>query len=824
MARLVAAVGAVVALAASACSYETRRFTFEVDPLFDTAQSSRVYDRNGTLIVELRGEQNRTDVTSIGLVPKLVRNAVIAIEDERFYEHDGVDLKAILRATRSNVSSGGVAEGASTITQQYVGNIFLDRSEVSASRKLTEIFMARRFEQQFTKDFILLRYLNWVYFGNGAYGIEAASRQYFGAPDCVGTRSARPGRDCLKVSELTLPQAALLAGLIQRPSAFDPYRNPVGARKRRNLVLDRMLANEMITEAEHAEAVDEPLVLVDDVPLLEERYPAAYFVEDVKQWFLGNPDFGPTREARTKLLFQGGLEIRTTIDLKLQAAAEAAVEAILPDNGVNPDAAAVTLGVGGEVDGHILAMVGGRDFFGGDPDAKFNLASGKGRQAGSAMKPIALATALNSGFSVTETYDAPNELEIDRLQVCGPVWKIRGGRGSTPEAPVRVSLVQATRSSINTVYAQLMIDIRPSNFVRMSEQLGIGKDRIAPVCAAVLGTEDVNMVELASVYSTFARSGLRVDPVTVTSIRRSDGTSLYEHRSDPLRALDRAVADQIAWVLEGAVASGTGTRAQFGRPAAGKTGTAQNFADAAFAGFTPQRATAVWVGFPEAQIPMVPPVTDIRVFGGTYPAMIWREIMIAAHADIAAADFPIPPPSPPPVTEPPQPDTVEVPDLIGREWDPELLAAELAELSFGVNPVEVPSQVFPAGTVMGQAPVGGSLRPEGAVITVEVAFTPETPTAVAVPAVVDLTEAEARQVLTGEGLGVEAVVQNAGEIEGEISPGVVWRQEPLPGTALAPGQLVTLWVTPAPRPEPEPDDPTTPTLPPEQPAPTNSAP
>ena len=227
--------------------------------------------------------------------------------------------------------------------------------------------------------------------------------------------------------------------------------------------------------------------------------------------------------------------------------------------------------------------------------------------------------------------------------------------------------------------------------------------------------------------------------MTVTSIRRSDGTSLYEHRSDPQRALDRAVADQIAWVLEGAVASGTGTRAQFGRPAAGKTGTAQNFADAAFAGFTPQRATAVWVGFPEAQIPMVPPVTDIRVFGGTYPAMIWREIMTAAHADIEAADFPTPPPSPPPVTEPLQPDTVEVPDLVGRQWDPELLRAELGELSFVINAVEVASQVFPAGTVMGQAPVGGSLWPEGAVITVEVAFTSETPAVVAVPAVVDLT-------------------------------------------------------------------------------------
>ena len=259
---------------AASCSAETPDFEFDVGVLA-TAQSSRVYDRNGTLITELRGEQRRTDVTHLELVPEVVRNAVVAIEDERFYEHDGVDLKAILRAARSNVAAGGISQGGSTITQQYVGNVFLDRSEQTATRKIEEFFMARRFEQFFTKDFILLRYLNWVYFGNGAYGIEAASRQYFGAPACeLTTTAAERGQGaCLKVSELTLDQAALLAGLIQRPSAFDPYRNPQDARRRRNLVLERMLANEFITVLEYEQAVDQPIVLIEDVPILEERYP-----------------------------------------------------------------------------------------------------------------------------------------------------------------------------------------------------------------------------------------------------------------------------------------------------------------------------------------------------------------------------------------------------------------------------------------------------------------------------------------------------------------------------------------------------------------------
>ena len=572
-----AVAGVVLALLATGCSYELRDVTFDVEKLA-TAQSSRVYDRNGVLITELRGEQRRTDVTDIALVPEVVRNAVVAIEDERFYEHDGADLKAILRAARSNVAAGGISQGGSTITQQYVGNVFLDRSEETLTRKIEEFFMARRFEQFFTKDFILLRYLNWVYFGNGAYGIEAAARQYFGAPACelATTAAERGSESCLKVTELRLEQAALLAGLIQRPSAFDPYRNPQDARRRRNLVLDRMLVNGFITLEEHDRAYNEPIVLIEDIPILEVRYPAAHFVEDVKQWFLDNDAFGPTRDYRTQLLFEGGLDIHTTIDLGLQARAEAAVEAILPHNDINPDAAATVLGLGAAEDGHVLAMVGGRDFFGDAEDAKFNLASGKGRQAGSAMKPIALATALTRGLSVTKTYDAPDEMEIDRPDVCGPLWTIRGGLGSEPETPVAASLIQATQRSINTVYAQLMVDIRPANFVTMAETLGLDPSSIAPVCAGVLGTEDVNTVELANMFSTFARSGRRTEPVLVTSVIEPDGTALYRHvhRQRARAGLRHRQPDHL--VLQGSITQGTGHRAAIDRPAAGKTGTAQN--------------------------------------------------------------------------------------------------------------------------------------------------------------------------------------------------------------------------------------------------------
>ena len=384
MRRLSLALVAVLFVATS-CSVETKDFDalfgddFNIDAL-ETAQSSRVYDRNGTLITELRGEQNRTDV-GIDEIPELVQNAVVAIEDERFWVHDGVDLKAILRAARSNVSAGGIAQGGSTITQQYVGNVFLDRSEQTGSRKVEEIFMARRFEQRYTKEFILEKYLNWVYFGNGAYGVEAAARTYFGPPTCERqTRASETDdRECLKITELTIVEAATIAGLIQAPGRFNPYINYEAARDRRDLVLLRMYANDYITEEEYETALLQPIDLVEDVPILEEEYPAAHFVEDVKQWFLDNPRFGATREERIALLFEGGLDIYTTIDLDLQAEAEAAVERVLPqtaaDGSFNPDAAAVVMGVTPADDGHILAMVGGRDFFGADDDAKFNLAN-----------------------------------------------------------------------------------------------------------------------------------------------------------------------------------------------------------------------------------------------------------------------------------------------------------------------------------------------------------------------------------------------------------------------------------------------------------------
>ncbi len=795
-------------LIASACSVETKDFDtlfgadFSVDAL-ETAQSSRVWDRNGVLITELRGEQNRTDI-SFDEIPPVMYNAVVAIEDERFWDHAGVDLKAIMRAARSNVTAGGISQGGSTITQQYVGNVFLDRKDQTGGRKVEEIFMARRFEQRYTKEFILEKYLNWVYFGNGAYGVEAAARTYFGSPNCARQSliSGVDNLDCLKVTELTIVQAATIAGLIQAPGRFDPYRNYEGARDRRDLVLLRMYANEYITQDEYEAALLEPIDLIADVPILEEQYPAAHFVEDVKQWFLGNPQFGETRLDRTKLLFEGGLDIYTTVDLELQAKAEIGIERVLPkiaDNGTeNPDAAAVIMGTTPQDDGHVLAMVGGRNFFGGEDDSKFNLASGSGRQAGSSMKPIGLAAALQIGIPITRVYDATSPIEIDNPPVCGPVWKVRGGTDGDS------TIADATKWSRNTVFAQLMVDIGPRRYVEMAEALGIGEGRIQPVCAAILGTENVNMVEMATVYSTFSRHGVRVDPVMVTHITNPDGTQLYENVSVATPVLNETVDAQLTWALS-RVMSGTGHRAALDdRPSAGKTGTAQNNADATFVGFTPQMATAVWVGYPDEQLPMRTQFNGKKVQGGTFPALIWHELMTAAHEGLPVVEFPKPPPSSTTTTLPEIPEEAPVPGLIGLELTEELRTL-LTEEFWIIEAVEVETNDFEAGKVFNQVPAPNTIVPGGSTITVEIAVTPPI---LPVPSVIGLTESEAKQVIAAAGFGVSVTYLTNPSSSGPIV-GRVWSQDPAPET---PGdEIVTVIITVNPEPPPTTTTTTTPT-------------
>ena len=857
----------VISLLSTSCyTYETLEFDINIP---EQAESSIVLASDGTLITTLVAPENRTSARRLEEIPEIARNAVIAIEDERFYKHDGFDLKGILRAARSNLEAGGISQGGSTITQQYVKLAIIENVEQTASRKLEELWYATRLEDEYGKDFILLQYLNTVYFGHGAYGIKAAAQTYF-------------NKD---INEISIYEAALLAGLLKAPSRYDPFRNYSQSLRRSHLVLDRMVANGFITTEQREEATSSPPKLEEYKPRLETEYPAGHFVEEVRKWFLENPAFGANRSIREMLLYEGGVRIETTIDLDLQAAAEKAVENHLPSNQNLPDASVVVID---PQTSQIIAMVGGRDFFAEEDDAKVNLAMGNGRQAGSSFKPIGLAAALESGWEVTATYPAPNALEffIPGADNDNRVWWVSGGLNGhdsdepkfekglmalfqflvreghieIPEEhtetieyrddpeddpefvdvrlnewinnrkweysmnslfdyrikmledvpgwnwepiegtelipmaePPMVDLTRATRSSYNTVFAQLSMQMGAERVVNLARRLGV-KSPIQPVNSNVLGTSNVTLLDMASAYSTFANRGVYTPPSMVTRVTRMDGTPLWKWNRELERALDSKLVDQLTWVLEGAITEGTGHRAKIGRPAAGKTGTTQNYADALFVGYTPQIATAVWVGYPKGQIPMVPPLTERKVYGGTFPALIWKDVMLAAHADLPVKDFATPPASS--TTTVPDKGGLVMPELIG-------LTLENAELNLEndglgdqtLTVIEVTDADSEPGIVLGQSPEAGTSLLDSSKILVEVAIQPTETNKTKVPDLVGEVLVDVSPLLASLGLGYEIALIPNPENENEL-PEIIWAQNPNPGTMVESGSVISLRMAP----------------------------
>jgi penicillin-binding protein 1A len=695
-----AAVGLAAALGLAACSYQSRS-VLPVVPV--EVESSTVYAADGTLLYTFHAEENRK-VVPLEDIPVHVRDAVIAIEDERYYRHNGVDVRAVLRALRANTQAGSVEEGGSTITQQYVKKVLLQDDSQTLSRKIEEASMALQLERRYSKDRILELYLNAIYFGNGAYGIEAAARQYFGKP----------------VTDLTLAEGALLAGLIQRPGATDPYDAPAEALARRNLVLERMRSNRFATDAAVDAALAEPVALGSPTTPAAERYAAAYFVEEVKQWVLDDERFGATAQDRRDLLFGGGLRIQTTVDLAQQAAAEAAVGAVLPDP-AGPSASLVSIE---PATGFVRAMVGGRDFFGPGENAKLNLATQGPRQAGSSFKPMVLAAALAQGIDPQTQISAPAciDIPLEDGQIWHPCNYGGGGAGT-------VSIVEGTVRSYNTLYAQLILRVGPAEAMAAARSFGI-RSPLRDNPAAVLGTNEVTATDMASAYATFANRGIHVPPVLVTRITRADGTVLFQHHHTQQKVLDADVADTLTSILEQVIARGTGTKARLDRPAAGKTGTAQEWRDAWFAGYTPELATAVWVGFPRAQISMEPPVTPIRVTGGSYPAQIWQRYMQAALAGAPPVAFhPAPttttttPPRTPRPTTTTAPRRMEtVPSVLGKRVA--VAIQTLQDAGFKVQRIPAEPGPGPAGRVMAQSPVAGTEAPVGSTVRLEVSGEP----------------------------------------------------------------------------------------------------
>jgi 1A family penicillin-binding protein len=749
-----------LALAGSGCAYRV-----DIARPVAQAETTKVFAADGSLITTLHAEQDREEVPLTEKAPVLTA-AVVSIEDARFFSHKGVDLRAVARAMRSNAEAGAIVEGGSTITQQYVKNVLLD-SKKTVSRKLREAVMAIQLERTHTKEAILEGYLNRIYFGNGAYGVQAASQQYFGKP----------------AAEVTLAESALLAGLIQAPENYDPYTAPDAALARRQVVLGRMRELRSAPEADIAAAEAAPLGVGPKRPE-DDRYAAGYFVERVKRFVLDDERFGATSADRRRLLFEEGLRIRTTVDLRIQQAAEEAVKAVLQNPAADPSGAVVVLD---PTNGFVRALVGGRDFFGAEPEAKFDLATQGLRQTGSSFKPIVLAEALAQGIPQEKVYEAPPTLTVPMPEGQEP-WEVRNyeGEGGPPQ-----NLVDATVHSVNTVYARLIQEVGTEKAIAMAHNLGIAGD-LQPFPSAVLGSNEVTVLDMASAYSTFAADGMHADPVFVTEITRADGTVVYQRPSTLRRAIPTEVARGVTGILSQVVQRGTGAAAQLGdRPVAGKTGTANEWRDAWFVGYTPELVAAVWVGFPEELRSMVPPATPIRVTGGSWPAQIWNRVMAPALAGIPVTPFPIPEVAVPQeriAASTPPPNTVALPDVSGQY---ETQARQVLEAAgFNVVSERRPSRQRASGMVADQTPAPGTLVAPGATIVIGVSS--GAPRPIVIVNTIGLAVDQAARMLQASGLNVTIVVEEPPEGV-RAAPGRVWRQEPGSGAVIDEGQTVTIW-------------------------------
>lgn len=684
--------------------------SLEKQAIRPSAMTTKVYAADGTFIADLHAEENRV-LIPLKDVPPHLQQAVIAIEDERFYDHKGVDLEGIARAVIANLESGWGSEGASTITQQYVKNVMLT-PEKTLKRKIKEAVLAYQVEQEYSKKVILEKYLNTVYFGSGCYGAQTAAETFFGK----------------NAKDLNLSESAILAGLIRLPNAANPYSNPVLTAKRRDLVLHKMTELKYITKEQAEEAKKIPLEVK---PIQQKVVPAPYFVEYVKQLLIDK--YG------ANTVFKGGLRVYTTIDLRMQQAAEEAAWSTLD----RPNDPSVGLTAIEPKTGYVKAMVGGKDF----NTQKLNLAAQSYRQAGSAFKIFVLVAAIEKGISPSKVYESG----AVTIKLPGRDWQVQNAEPGTGGA---MTIRAGTIHSVNCLYARLVMDVGPKNVVEIAKKMGITSP-LDPVPSIALGglRIGVHSLEMASAYATLANDGNYTPPIAVIKVTDIDGKVLEENKPDPKQVISPATAYLTTDILEDVIRSGTGRRANIGRPAAGKTGTAQRYRDAWFCGYTPDLACAVWVGYPQAQIEMRN-VHGMRVFGGTFPAQIWAKFMrkslentpptqfVAAPAGIVrvricAETGLLPTPFCPTIgsgvfVRGAAPNKrcelhigIKVPNVIGRGASE--AAALLGDAGLVVARVDQSNASIPAGQVFSQSPAEGTEVAKGATVTIYVSSGPPEP-------------------------------------------------------------------------------------------------
>jgi membrane peptidoglycan carboxypeptidase len=616
------------------------------------SQRTTILDSEGGLIATVYSRDRK--VVPLTAISPYMQKAIIAIEDSRFYEHGAIDLKGILRAVNRNAQSGGAAQGASTLTQQYVKNVFVEEAgddpakvaeaqQKSLGRKIRELKYAIQVEEELGKKKILENYLNITFFGQQAYGIESAAQRYF----------SKPARD------LTLPESALLAGLVQSPSRYDPVNDAEEAKNRRNIVLQRMADIKDISQSEADEAKAAPIKLNVTKPkngCITAVSGAGFFCDYVRATFLSNPVFGKTKEARAKIWNQGGLTVRTTLDPQSQDSVNESIK----DHVYQSDdvATAVTLVQPGT--GKVLAMGQSRPYGFGTNETQINFSvdrklggSNFGFPTGSTFKPFVAAAALERGMPATKIYGSPYEMEYPSpVQTCsGNPWVNTNGERVPNESESEVGpydLKKAMEMSVNTYFVEMIGEMGLCPLNEMTEKLRViradGK-KLPESPAISLGTEGMSPLTMANAYATFANRGTYCSPVAIESITDAHNKSLEVPKSTCERVMTEKTADTVNTLLRGVVDSGTGLSAGLNdRDSAGKTGTTDSRYNAWYVGYTPNMAGATWVGSPgDKQVSM----EDItiggeyypKVYGGGLPGPIWRDAVSGALAGREAPDF-----------------------------------------------------------------------------------------------------------------------------------------------------------------------------------------
>jgi len=584
-------------------------------------QTTYVYDSQGKLLTTFHAAVNRT-IIPLSDMPATFQNAVIDTEDKDFYSHPGIDPIGILRAGWADLTNGEITQGGSTITQQYVKNVYTG-DERTIGRKVKEALLAIKLEQRYTKDQILEKYLNTIYFGSGAYGVQAAAKTYWSED----------------AKNLTLLQSATLAGTIAAPTRYDPLESVHGAAKqRRNYVLDQMVAQGDLDPARAEQLKQKPVKTDPYVPRVSPKL--SFFNEYVKRSLIDKLAKTTThgdREAAARLVYGGGLKVTTTLKPNFQDAAEEAISSNLGTKG-DPDAAIVAID---PRTGAVEAMASGHNY----QHSQVNVATGygsPGRQTGSAFKMFTLAAAMQQHFSLNGYWNGPQSIVINDPRCGGPSDPWNPSNAGDGEAGT-FSLADATANSVNTVFAQVEMKLKngPQDVVDMAHRLGI-RSKLDDVCSITLGTQNVTPLEMTDSYATIADEGVHHAPTPLLSVKSRRGQQLIEFPGEGDQVISKNNANLVTKALEGVITNGTYQQEPIGRPAAGKTGTAQDYKNAWFCGYVPQLAACVWVGYLDRDAPLLNVEGVPQVYGGTIPASIWHDFMVQATQNMKVVPFTTP--------------------------------------------------------------------------------------------------------------------------------------------------------------------------------------